>query len=143
MESQWEAVLDKACIRLSLTAEDCEELRRRVRQMGAPDPVLRERIFVEQVGLQAAMAAPLTRTRQDDISTPDVGSSAFVETFWLPSGRLLQVRRRYPSEEELHRALRGGTYIEPALWIREITLTQEGEISSIRQIESATVRDLY
>lgn len=136
------AALEEVFDVLGLTAEDREELAERVRQMGFPDPVLREEIQAERLDLEAAWTMPLVRTNPARVPDPETAPSSFVETFYLPSGRLIQLRRRFPTTAELDRVLSEGTpYEEPALLIREILLPADRNFLSAELVDAFTVHE--
>lgn len=132
--------LDDALAVLDLEYEDRRELEERVSSMGSIDPLLGERIGVDRCTLSEAAAVPLTRTSLERLPTEGERAVAYVDSFYLPSGRFVQLRRRFPSEGELHAALEGkNTLQEPALWIREILLPHTEEMPSAALIDAATV----
>lgn len=131
--------LDAAIKFLRTPPADTDALLERIRQLGVPDPVLREQIAIDRLRFRDAAAEPLTRTNPRWIPGEGERASCFVETFYLPSGRLFQIRRRYPAADELDRALRGGSYDEPSLWIREIIMSDAAQTVSATVIDAATV----
>lgn len=135
------ATVEEALRRLDLSADDRAELLDRVAAMGRPDPAMNERVGADRLTLAEAQKRPLRRTPTASIPEAGEASSAFIETFYLPSARLIQLRRRFPSTEELARVLESASgFDQPALWIREIRLPDGlRELPSAVWIEAATV----
>jgi hypothetical protein len=112
------------------------------RTLGHVDPAVGERIVVERLSLQDAALTPLTR--QGDPRGQDEHALSVISTFVLPSGRVLQMRRRFPGVDELHRQLAADASPPPALWIREILvgrLRGPALVARLPWIEAATVID--
>lgn len=132
--------MEDALRALDFQDEDRQEIEERARNMGSTDPRLGERIGVERCTFFEASTTPLTRTPVQQLPQSGKRSVAYVESFYVSSGRFVQLRRRFPSETELHAALKAGRQLnEPAFWVREVVLPDTNEMVSAALIDAATV----
>lgn len=110
-----------------------------IRAFGIPDGALGDRVAVSRVSLLQASRSPFIRTPLHGLDAEDVSYAKYlVSTLRVPSGRVFQIQRRYPSEEEVDRYLAEQVpQHDPALEVREITDVNES--AGIAEIEAMTV----
>jgi hypothetical protein len=109
---------------------------------GTVDPEIGDWIRCEQVSFPDAVERPLARNAIGRIPEDGEAASFFASTVRLGSGRLFQVQRRYPSDQELETALaRGARHEEPALLLRELMVRGRSE-DSLDAIDAATIDDV-
>jgi hypothetical protein len=134
--------LEEALEPFQLESHDLHVLLESISLMGTIDPELSEWIGADRMTLQEAAAAPLRRHVVGAIPEEGEAPSYFAETVLLPSGRVMQLQRRYPGADELNAHLaRQEALPEPSLWIREI----EGlgpRPPNLDAVDAATVEDI-
>ena len=133
---------DDALHALGCDVFDTIVLRDVVSSLGALDPTIGETVGWDRRTLGEAATLPLHRTPIELLPVEGESPAYHVETRVVPSGRVFQVQRRFPSLHELHAVLQtSARFAEPALWVRELLVPPLPMVAShqLAAYDAATV----